>query len=70
MLKEHGLGEEIADKLLAWDKNLMFFPKKINGKFALLHRIHPGIQIVFFDDPAELDRKFWEHYLMDLRATS
>ncbi|MBK7085767.1 MAG: pesticidal protein Cry7Aa [Flavobacteriales bacterium] len=68
MLKEHGLGEEIADKLLAWDKNLMFFPKKINGKFALLHRIHPGIQIVFFDDPAEVDRKFWEHYLMDLRS--
>ena len=68
MLKEHGLGKEIADKLLAWDKNLMFFPKKINGKFALLHRIHPGIQIVFFDDPAEVDRKFWEHYLMDLRS--
>ncbi len=68
MLKEHGLGEEIADKLLAWDKNLMFFPKKINGKFALLHRIHPGIQIVFFDDPAEVDRKFWEHYLTDLRS--
>ena len=68
MLKEHGLGKEIADKLLAWDKNLMFFPRKINGKFALLHRIHPGIQIVFFDDPAELDAQFWERYLMDLRS--
>ncbi len=67
LLKEHGLGEEIADKLLAWDKNLMFFPRKINGKFALLHRIHPGIQIVYFDDPAELDRHFWEQYLMDLK---
>lgn len=31
VLKEHGLGEEIADKLLAWDKNLMFFPGKIRG---------------------------------------
>lgn len=68
MLKEHGLGEELADKLLAWDKNLMFFPKKINGKFALLHRIHPGIQIVYFNDFAELDRSFWEHYLMDLKS--
>ncbi|MBL7986062.1 MAG: pesticidal protein Cry7Aa [Flavobacteriales bacterium] len=66
MLKEHGLGNALADTLLAWDKNLMFFPKKINGKFALLHRIHPGIQIVFFNDPEELDRTFWEHYLMDL----
>lgn len=68
VLKEHGLGEEIAEKLLAWDKNLMFFPRKINGKFALLHRIHPGIQVVFFDDPAELDRRFWENYLMDLKS--
>ncbi|MBK8498238.1 MAG: pesticidal protein Cry7Aa [Flavobacteriales bacterium] len=66
MLKEHGLGEDMADKLLVWDKNLMFFPRKINGRFALLHRIHPGIQLVLFDDPKELDRKFWEDYLMDL----
>jgi len=68
VMKEHGLGEELADKLLAWDKNLMFFPRKINGKFALLHRIHPGIQIVYFNDPAELDRSFWEQYLMGLKS--
>ncbi|MGV3636981.1 MAG: pesticidal protein Cry7Aa [Flavobacteriales bacterium] len=67
MMKEHGLGEKLADDLIVWDKNLMFFPKRINGKFALLHRIHPGIQIVFFEDPAELDRGFWERYLMGLR---
>ena len=67
MLKEHGLGDELADKLNVWDKNLMFFPRKINGKFALLHRIHPGIQIVFFDEPKDLDKKFWDAYLMDLQ---
>ena len=67
VLKEHGLGEDMADKLLLWDKNLMFFPRKINGKFALLHRIHPGIQLVLFNDPKDLDRTFWEHYLMDLK---
>ena len=67
VLKEHGLGEEMADKLLVWDKNLMFFPRKIKGQFALLHRIHPGIQLVLFDDPKDLDRTFWEHYLMDLK---
>jgi beta-1,2-mannobiose phosphorylase / 1,2-beta-oligomannan phosphorylase len=34
-------------KLLMWDKNLIFFPKKIDGKFAFLHRIRPDIQIGF-----------------------
>jgi predicted GH43/DUF377 family glycosyl hydrolase len=66
VFKEHGLSDEIASKLFAWDKNLMFFPRKINGRFALLHRIHPGIQIVYFNDPKELTKKFWEKYLMDL----
>ncbi|MEO8067854.1 MAG: pesticidal protein Cry7Aa [Flavobacteriales bacterium] len=67
VLKEHGLGDEIAGKLMLWDKNVMFFPRKINGKFALLHRLHPGIQIVYFNDPADLTRQFWEHYVMDLQ---
>ena len=31
MLKEHGLGHDMADKLLLWDKNLMFFPRKIDA---------------------------------------
>ncbi len=66
MFKEHGLGRELSRKLYVWDKNLMFFPKKINNKFALLHRIHPGIQIVYFDDFRELTRDFWEHYMMNL----
>ena len=67
MLKEHGLGEELANKLMVWDKNLMFFPRKFNGKFALLHRLHPGIQIVYFNDPKELTRGFWEKYIMNLK---
>lgn len=67
MLKEHGLGEVMADQLLVWDKNLMFFPRKFNGKFALLHRLHPGIQLVYFNDPAELTASFWVEYIMDLK---
>jgi len=66
MFKEHGLGRELSQKLYVWDKNLMFFPKKINGKFALLHRIHPGIQIVYFSDFRELTRGFWQDYMMNL----
>lgn len=48
------------------DKDLTFFPKKINGKFALLHRIWPGIQIVYFDHWTDLTESFWEHYLENL----
>lgn len=66
IFNEHGLGKELSKKLYVWDKNLLFFPKKINGKFALLHRIHPGIQIVFFKDFKELTTEFWENYMMNL----
>ncbi len=65
IFKEHGLGSELAEKLLVWDKNLMFFPKKINGKFALIHRIHPGIQLVLFDDFSDLTDKFWKDYFIN-----
>jgi predicted GH43/DUF377 family glycosyl hydrolase len=66
MFKEHGLGEELAGKLYVWDKNVMFFPRKIRGQFALLHRLYPGIQVVFFNDHRELTTEFWEKYLMNL----
>jgi predicted GH43/DUF377 family glycosyl hydrolase len=66
IFKEHGLGPEVASKLLVWDKNLMFFPRKIDGKFALIHRIHPGIQLVIFNSFDELNLDFWEHYFIKL----
>lgn len=66
MFKEHGLGEELAGKLYVWDKNVMFFPRKIKGQFALLHRLFPGIQVVFFNDHRDLTTEFWKSYLMNL----
>jgi len=66
VFKEHGLGAEISRKLYVWDKNLMFFPRKVGGRYALLHRIHPGIQVVYFNHRRELTREFWEDYLMNL----
>lgn len=59
-----GLVED--EKRLLRDKDLVMFPKKINGKFALLHRIWPGIQIVYFDDWADLTPEFWKDYLTNL----
>lgn len=66
MFLEHGLKDELAKKLLVWDKNVVFFPRKINGKYAMLHRLHPGIQIVYFNSLDDLTPEFWEQYLMNL----
>ncbi|PRZ23319.1 glycoside hydrolase family 130 protein [Flavobacterium granuli] len=56
---------EDEERLLR-DKDVVLFPRKINGKFAMLHRIWPGIQIVYFEHWDELTPAFWEDYLMHL----
>jgi len=53
----------VAKDVLLWNKNAFFFPKKINGKFALIHRILPDIQVVYFDDFKDLTPDFWRDYL-------
>ena len=58
-------GEE-EDSIL-WDKDAMLFPKKIKGKFALVHRILPDIQVIYFNNFKELTSlKYWENYLKKL----
>lgn len=50
-------------KVFLWDKNLIFFPRKINGKFCFLHRIKPDIQIVVEVESLEdLTVEFWQKY--------
>lgn len=51
---------------LVWDKDVVFFPKKINGKFAFLHRIYPDIQIAYFNELNDLTSRYWEDYLMNI----
>jgi predicted GH43/DUF377 family glycosyl hydrolase len=60
-------GAEAGDKLLIWDKDVIFFPKKINGKFAFLHRLYPDIQIVYFNDIKELNTAFWKEYMFNIK---
>jgi len=36
-------------------KNWVLFPEKINGKYAILHSVSPGIMIDYFDSLDELD---------------
>jgi predicted GH43/DUF377 family glycosyl hydrolase len=53
--------------IIVWEKDGVLFPEKINGKYALLHRILPDIQVVYFKDFDELkNQKFWEDYFRDL----
>jgi beta-1,2-mannobiose phosphorylase / 1,2-beta-oligomannan phosphorylase len=54
-------------KMKLWDKNVMFFPRKIGGKLVFLHRIRPGIQIVSVNSLKELTKKFWKNYFLHLQ---
>jgi predicted GH43/DUF377 family glycosyl hydrolase len=60
------IGLVADDKRFLRDKDIVLFPRKINGKFAMLHRIWPGIQIVYFDDWKDLTPSFWEDHLRNL----
>jgi beta-1,2-mannobiose phosphorylase / 1,2-beta-oligomannan phosphorylase len=59
---------ERSDKVHLWEKDAMLFPKKIKGKYALIHRVMPGIQICYFDDFDDLTQSFWRNYLKDLNS--
>lgn len=50
-----------------WDKDVIFFPRKINGQFVFLHRIRPGIQLVAIEDLASLTPEYWKAYLENLQ---
>jgi len=46
------------------DKDLVFFPRRINGKLNFLHRIKPDIQITAINNLEELTDEFWENYFL------
>ncbi len=54
-------------KMMLWDKNVTFFPRKINGNLVFLHRIRPGIQIVSVRNLGELTKEYWKNYILDLQ---
>jgi predicted GH43/DUF377 family glycosyl hydrolase len=63
---EYKKNHESPDKMqFVWDKNLVFFPRRIQGKLYFLHRIKPDIQIVVaVDKLEELTKAFWLKYLL------
>jgi predicted GH43/DUF377 family glycosyl hydrolase len=65
---EHNRMLEIQNQenRLVWDKNLIFFPRRIGGKLFFLHRIKPDIQIVAgIDQIIDLTPAFWKNYFFN-----
>lgn len=54
------------EQIYVWDKNVVFFPRKINGKFAFLHRLLPAIQFVLIENVDDLTPEFWTNYINHL----
>lgn len=51
---------------LLWDKNVVFFPRKINNKYCFFHRILPEIQLVMVESFAELTKEYWHNYFLHI----
>lgn len=54
-------------KIMLWDKNVIFFPRRIKGQLVFLHRIRPGIQIVSIRSLQKLNKAFWDEYFINLQ---
>ena len=62
----HSRFAKTGGPLFVWDKNVVFFPRRINGKLCFLHRIKPDIQFAAVNDLSELTKAFWEDHLLHL----
>ncbi len=40
--------------ILVYEKDAFLFPRKIGGRFALVHRVFPEVQVIYFDDFQQL----------------
>jgi predicted GH43/DUF377 family glycosyl hydrolase len=59
--------DNVSPRVKLWDKDGLMFPEKINGKFALVHRILPGIQAAYFTNFNQLkDKNFWIEHIKHL----
>jgi predicted GH43/DUF377 family glycosyl hydrolase len=52
--------------VLVWHKDVFLFPRKINGQYALMHRILPDIQIAFFKNFKDVNADFWRDHIRNL----
>ncbi len=63
--EHHKVTERKGKPVYVWDKNVIFFPRRINGKIHFLHRVKPDIQIVnSITNIEELTVDFWQNYFL------
>ncbi len=59
--------EQAGNDVFIWEKDVFLFPKKFGGNFAMLHRILPDIQLIYFKNFDEIKSEtFWREYLKKL----
>ena len=63
---DEGVHEHQGKKVFIWDKNVIFFPRRIHGKLIFLHRVKPDIQLVAINNLQELTPEFWQNYFLHL----
>lgn len=56
----------VGNDVLLWSKDKFIFPKRINGKIVLLHRVLPDMQIAYINELSELTTEYWRSYLKKL----
>lgn len=53
-----------------WDKNVIFFPRRIDGKLCFLHRIKPDVQIIVrVAELEDLTPDFWRNYFINFKES-
>jgi len=58
--------KDTAETTFLWGKDVVLFPKKIKGKFAMLYRVLPNIHLIYFKDFKDLTMRFWKNHLKRL----
>lgn len=55
------------DNILVWEKDGVLFPEKIRGKFAMMHRVLPDIQLAKFENFRQLkDINYWRDHIQHI----
>lgn len=58
--------DRVGKDALLWDKDAFLFPKKLRNRYALIHRILPDMQIIYFKDFKDLTLDYWKQYFKKL----
>lgn len=59
--------EQAGEDVYIWEKDAFLFPKKFGGNFAMIHRVLPDIQLIYFKNFDEIKSEtFWGEYLRKL----